>query len=303
MSERISGAGTGIGFYLPFLVGDALLLLAAGVVWGQAHRPMTPVEVTAVAGCVGLGAWLGVWPFRLRHLAEMRLTDVLGLRSAVAQINRFEELGQRIETATSQWQRVQDQAGQTAAAVAAVAEKMAAEHKEFQTFLERADHTEREHLRLEVSKLRRAEGDWLQAQVRVLDHVYALYRAGVHSGQENLIEQLTQFQNACRDAVRRLGLGVIQVPRGAAFDSESMQVPGSIEATPATGWVEETLATGYVYQGQLLRKVLVALCPGAIVTGEARSESFGAQPPEPTGADGTPGAAVMDGAGGSEVPR
>ena len=58
-------------------------------------------------------------------------------------------------------------------------------------------------VRLEVEKLRRAEGEWLQVLVRVLDHVYALHLGALRSGQPNLIEQLSNFQNACRDAARR----------------------------------------------------------------------------------------------------
>ena len=39
---------------------------------------------------------------------------------------------------------------------------MTAEARAFQQFLDKANDTERNHLRLEVEKLRRAEGDWLQ---------------------------------------------------------------------------------------------------------------------------------------------
>jgi hypothetical protein len=68
--------------------------------------------------------------------------------------------------------------------------------------LARSDEDQRSgknHLRLEIEKLRRGEGEWLQVMVRVLDHVQALHLAGQRSGQRNLIEQLTHFQNSCRD--------------------------------------------------------------------------------------------------------
>jgi len=63
-----------------------------------------------------------------------------------------------------------------------------------------------QHLELETAKLRRAEGDWLQVTVRILDHVFALYVAAARSGQPRLAEQIAAFQNACRDAARRVGL-------------------------------------------------------------------------------------------------
>ena len=57
-----------------------------------------------------------------------------------------------------------------------------------------------------MDKLRKMEGDWLKVAVQILDHVFALFRAAERSGQPALIEQLGQFQNACRDAARRIGL-------------------------------------------------------------------------------------------------
>jgi molecular chaperone GrpE (heat shock protein) len=267
-----------MGFLVPFLVGDVLLLGAALVIWGQGHRPMTEVEVGAFAGCVGLGALLAVWPFRLQQQAAERQAQTASLGDAVAQIGRVEELAGRIEAATALWQRVQDAAGRAAGAAGEIGDRIAAEHKEFRQFIEQADRTEREHLRLEVNKLRRAEGDWLQAQVRMLDHVYALYVAGVRSGQERIAEQLGQFQNACREAVRRVGLVVLQVPPGTAFETQTMQTMGSdgqVGEAPPTAVVEDTVATGFVFQGQLLRKAVVTVRNAESEGAVSGTDSFG----------------------------
>src|ERR1051325_12049960 len=87
-----------------------------------------------------------------------------------------------------------------------IAQDMAAEVKAFNEFLQRARTDERSALQLEVDKLRRGETEWLQVIVRMLDHVYALHQAALRSRQPSLIEQLGNFQNACRDAARRIGL-------------------------------------------------------------------------------------------------
>jgi len=42
--------------------------------------------------------------------------------------------------------------------------------------------SEKTTLRLEVEKLRRGELEWLQALVHILDHVFALHTAAMHSG-------------------------------------------------------------------------------------------------------------------------
>ena len=46
-----------------------------------------------------------------------------------------------------------------------VADKMAAEAKAFAEFLQKANDTEKSHLRLEVEKFRRGESQWLAARM------------------------------------------------------------------------------------------------------------------------------------------
>ena len=90
--------------------------------------------------------------------------------------------------------------------------------------MQRANDSERATLRLEVEKLRRAEADWLQVLVRMLDHVYALHQGALRSGQPMLIEQVGNFQNACRDAARRVGLTPFTANEAEPFDAQRHQL-------------------------------------------------------------------------------
>jgi hypothetical protein len=124
--------------------------------------------------------------------------------------------------------------------------------------MQKANDSEKATLRLEVEKLRRGESQWLQVLVHLLDHVFALHQAGARSGQPNLQEQLGQFQDACRDIVRRVGLMPMEAAPDEPFDEERHQLleGQSVTSEPR---VAHTLATGYTYQGQMLRRTLVAL--------------------------------------------
>lgn len=284
MKEQQSVATRGPGFFLPFLLGDGLLLIAAWALYGQASRPMTPYELGAFTLCVAFGAWLAVWPFRLRHAAELQQAETAELSNTLAQIQRVEETARRIELATGQWQTVQEHAGRTMTAAREITDRMAAEQKEFRAFMDAAQNAERDHLRLEVNKLRRGEGDWLQVVVRMLDHVYALYLAGLRSGQPNLAEQFTHFQNACRDAVRRVGLVILVAPSEAPYDADAFQLYDPNAPVPDGAVVAETVATGYSFQGKLLRRPVVVLKPApASVSTPAGAESFGTEPPPDPG--------------------
>ena len=118
--------------------------------------------------------------------------------------------------------------------------------------------TEKGALRLEVEKLRRSEGEWLQVVVRILDHIFALHNAAARSGQPELAENIGQFQNACRDAARRVGVTPFSAAPEEKYDAQKHRAHG-VENPPAEAVVAETLAPGLTFQGRLIRPALVRL--------------------------------------------
>jgi molecular chaperone GrpE (heat shock protein) len=116
----------------------------------------------------------------------------------------------------------------------------------------------------------------------MLDHVYALRQGAVLSGKPALIEQITHFQNACRDAARRIGLVPFVAGPEEVFDERRHCVADSKTAAPGAH-ISETVATGYTFQGQLLRPALVRLS-------ETEPSSAGTLPAEPVASTGEVGA-------------
>ncbi len=263
MSERKPEAVGGLRLLAPFLIGDIVLLGAAFLIFWQAHRPMTPVEVIVVAACTALGAFLGAWPFVLQHRAVLTLAEADRLTDSVAQIHQVELVADRIAAATSQWQTAQDHATKAVNAAREIAERMSRETRDFFAFFEKADQNEKAHLRLEVEKLHRAEADWLQVLVRILDHVYALQQAAVRSGKPNVANQITVFQEACRDAARRVGLVAVTVDPGTPFDPKLHQPVDPNAPVPEAAVIAQVVGTGYHFQGRPLRPVVVTLKPAA----------------------------------------
>ncbi len=216
-------------------------------------------QIFFVVVCVAGGACLGIMPFLLEYRLAHKLADARTLTSVLAQIKNVEQLAGQIGAATGQWQGVQEQADKTALIAKNIGERMSAEVKAFTDFLEKANDSEKSTLRLEVDKLRRAENDWLQVLVRVMDHVYALHAGAVRSGQPRVMEQVGNFQSACRDAVRRLGI-VPYVAEPAELFDEKRHQPVEANGKPHPGTlIEETIATGYLFQGRLMRPALVRL--------------------------------------------
>jgi molecular chaperone GrpE (heat shock protein) len=198
-------------------------------------------------------------PFLLEYRFAVRLAEARGLNTAVEQLRKLEALASQINGATGQWQTVHEHAGKVAALAQGIADRMGAEAKAFSQFVERANDGERATLRLEVEKLRRAENEWLQVLVRILDHVHALHAGALRSGQPNLSEQLGHFQNACREAARRVGLTPFAASPAEPFDSSRHQLADGTKPPQNAGLVAETVATGYTFQGRMLRLALVRM--------------------------------------------
>ena len=242
----------------PFLIADAVLLAAAGILVAFAPSA-TAWWMLGLIVSVGLAAWLGVTPFLVEYKAEVKFAESNSLVGAVEQLQNLRTFTNQISFATAQWQVVQEQATGTVASARQLAERMSAEAKAFGEFMQKANDGERAVLLLQVYKLQRGQAEWLQVLISVMDHVYALYLAGCRSGQQSIVDQLGRFQNACREVIRKVGLVPFEVATEAAFDANVHQLLGGDAPTAADARISGTLAPGYSFQGQIIRNALVAL--------------------------------------------
>jgi len=246
----------------PFLAANAALLAVAALVIARAAHPITQTEFILATATGALGALLGCLPFILEYRATKKLVEINATTTVAEQLQDLKKYSAQVATATDQWARVQEttkgDAEKTVAAAREITERMTVEIREFNEFQVKLNDTEKGALRLEVEKLRRAEGEWLQVVARILDHIFALHTAAARSGQPELAAQIAQFQNACRDAARRVGLAPFEAAPEEKFDAERHRAHG-VETPPATGVVAETLAPGLTFQGRLIRSALVRL--------------------------------------------
>jgi molecular chaperone GrpE (heat shock protein) len=242
---------------LPFVIGD-VLLIAAAVYVALYGSFLGQWQYVAIIGALAFGAWLLAWPFVLEFRAAAKLAESAALDNVTAKIQDLDKVSASISSAILEWQHLQQTSAQTTTAAQHIAEQMTAEARNFGEVMSKLHDNEKNHLRLEVEKLRRAEGDWLGVTVRLLDHIHALHQAGLRSGQRNVIEQLTSFQNACRDTARRLGVVPVLPETGVPFNSEAHQLlEGSKPANGAI--VGDIIAPGYTFQGQVIRLPVVAV--------------------------------------------
>lgn len=258
----------------PFFLGDAAMLGLAYFIYYETRGPLGRWEFAACAICVALGAALAVWPFVLDHRARLKQIDRDALGSVSEKLQSLEQIAAQISGATNDWQSVQLSAEKTNLSAREISERMAAEARDFAEFMRKTNDTEKATLRLEVEKLRRAELDWLQVLVHVLDHVHAVHASAVRAGQTRAAEQLAQFRNACHDAARRVGLAVFVPAPGDDFDPQRHQNAES-ETTPAGAKVGEIVAAGFTFQGRLVR-------PAAVRVAAQPPSPPSSRPPEAT---------------------
>jgi molecular chaperone GrpE (heat shock protein) len=245
----------------PFLLFDVILLALAGFLLSQAAKPLGTVEIAAVCALGIIGAWVAVTPFLRDQSAAVKLYEQANLSGTLAQIGELESVAQKIALASSQWQGVQETSARTVSTASALVDRMSSEAKAFSNLLTEADQREKQNLRLELEKVRRGEQEQLQVLVHLLDHVYALYLAGIRSGQDGLVAQLSQFRAAVQDATRRIGLVVHEAKPGDGFDPNLHQTINGSD--PAAGTpIDHCVACGYSYQGQGLRRIVVSTGAG-----------------------------------------
>jgi molecular chaperone GrpE (heat shock protein) len=274
----------------PFILADVLLLVVCAWLINKLlpARSTGDYLIVAIAATAWIiGAFICIWPWLIEFKAQTQQFQNESLTDALKQIERLEEIGARVQSATASWQMAQDSALRVTQAAKEIQDRIKTDSKDFMEFAERINNDEKQNLRLEVEKLRRTEAEWLQVAARMLDHTFALTAAAARSGQPNLVTQMTNFQTACRDAARRVGLIPFHPAAGDAFDERSQQLEDA-NAKPEEGAVvADVLATGFTFQGQLLRKALVRVSqngsPGEAQPTETIQETpvFKPEPPEP----------------------
>jgi molecular chaperone GrpE (heat shock protein) len=263
----------------PFFLGDAILVGLAWFIYYESRTPTGAVEIIAYLVCFSVGAWLSVIPFLRQYEADLKFADSDNLVNATAQIQNLDQLAAQIGYATSQWQLIRDSADKTANTAKSIAEGMAAEVKAFNEFIQKTNEGEKATLRLENDKLRRTEIEWLQVIVRILDHVFALHHAALQSKQVGVAEQISKFQAACVDVVRRMGLVPFIAAAEEPFDAQRHKLlDGEPAGAEDKAIVEETLAPGFTFQGKLVRPALVRL--RAESTPETPAETVAEAPTE-----------------------
>jgi molecular chaperone GrpE (heat shock protein) len=246
----------------PFYLADLLLCAVIFFVLNQLGAFEGTTDMLIVVACLvvaAIAAWISVLPWLKEHHAATQLSDSSNLKSSLEQIRSVEKVADLIRQSNSQWQGVQDASARTLTSAREITDKMKLEADEFMKFISTAHDQERAGLRLEVEKLRRMEADWIKVAVQMLDHVFALARAAERSGQQQLIKQLQQFQNACRDVARRMGLAAFVPAAGEPFDHRAHQLPNPQMTAQEGDRIKDVLASGFTYQGQLLRRSLVLL--------------------------------------------
>jgi molecular chaperone GrpE (heat shock protein) len=235
-----------------------VLLAAAWFFIQRSPHPISQTLIIVASSCAALGAILGCLPFILDYRTSAKTIDASALGSISEKIQNLEKLAAQISAATKEWTNVQTQAEKISNGASDIAARMAEEVRQFSDFMQKMNDSEKAALRLEVEKLRRAEGDWLQVLVRILDHVFALHAAAERSGQPKLTDQISSFQGACLDVARRIGLLPFAPAPDEPFDSAQHQTVDGVKAGDGAV-VSETVAAGYTFQGKLLRRALVQL--------------------------------------------
>ncbi len=247
----------------PFLLGDAVTVTMAYLIYWQSPQPMGLWQVGLAVLCVAGGACLSITPFLLEYWVVARLAETRALTAPVEQLRKLESMTVPTNAAAGQKQSLPEEASEADAAGKGTLQRKGVGVHGGTGFMQPIHDSAKTDLPLEVETLHRLQGDWLQALMQVLDHVYALQLGALRSGQPNLIEQIGTFQDACREAAERIGLSPFIAEPAERFDAQRYQRVEANGPVPAHATVAETITPGYTFHGHLLRPALVRLVKSA----------------------------------------
>lgn len=244
---------------VPFLVSAVILDVIGWYIMKTSPHPISNLTGGLVAVCVVSGAVISVLPFLWDAKASLRSEELDTLAMSAGQLRDVQKVVDSITTATAQWMTVQEYSTAAVDSARSISDGITEEAKRFSEFMAQANDREKSALKLEVDKLKRGEAEWLQVVVVMMDHVHALYHAGLRSGQQNVVNQLTNFRAACFEAARRMGLVSYIAEAGDVFDGERHQWVKGEGEVPKDSKVRVTVAMGLSFQGQQIRKAVVEL--------------------------------------------
>ena len=255
----------------PFLLGDFSVLVAAAVLAWLAHTGELPWSLglgAVIAAAVAIGAWILVTPFLREHDGRLKLLEHAGLSDTLSQIRQLEGVASAVTAAGNQVVATERGLALANEAARSLMDEMHAERRAFAESMRRQDEQERQTLRLELDKLRRGEEESLKVICHLLDHNYAVFLAGVRSGQPELAQQLGNFRAACLDAVRRLGIVSHEAQAGDAFLPDTHQTEDG-RIPPEGSKVAGTVACGYSIRGMPVRPIIVQIAGEALPAAES----------------------------------
>src|SRR5579863_9164054 len=161
----------------PFLAADALFVGTGGLLLWLGHRPLLWWEAALIVICIAAAAGSFIFPFARRNHDDQALAQARLLAQTSLKLQQLDQVAAQITGATNQWREYHEQSGKSAAEAKAVAESMSVEARKTAELLQKGNDVEKGNLRLEVEKLRRAEAEWIQIVVHILDHVFAIFQA------------------------------------------------------------------------------------------------------------------------------
>ncbi|MCD8535252.1 MAG: nucleotide exchange factor GrpE [Verrucomicrobia bacterium] len=250
--------------FVPFIIADVTLLAIAFAVVLQAGKPIGLPEILLVTVCSVAGAMFMTYPFRKQFDLQVQEANAERLNLAVCRLQAVENLATRMESVTSQWNQIEKKAEESMDRTEDISRDMIQEAQSFREFLKNASSEEVQHLKLLVDKLKKAEKDWLQVIMAMMDHCTALKWAATKSGNPNLAQQISNFHFQLCEVVRQVGLTLHESHAGDNFDEELHQVGESNgqQLNLSNAVIRETKSVAMKFRGVIVRKALVLVESG-----------------------------------------
>ena len=245
----------------PYLLGDALLLALACAIGLATERPLSPVALTAVFGCVAFGSILGALPFLLDFLAQQRAAAALLQQKLDLQGLKLQQAADTLAATSAQLKAAHEAAARAVHAADNLPYRLQEKVAEFTTQLQERDDEEKAAMAKELEALRDAEGQRLatlvhsiQTATKEFSAIEQAARTALEGARREATEAVPALAAALGAATTRAeaALGTAITRAESAIDQTTTRAQSALAATEAQA--REAIASAEALANRLLER-------------------------------------------------
>jgi hypothetical protein len=227
---------------LPFIVGDAALLLLAGFIAVRHPNPLSPLPLLVITGCVAAGCLAFIVPIVINYVRDQEEVAGTLRRELSEQFKRLMAASEHLQHSTVQLKSIEEIATKNLQTAERLPYRLQEKIAEFNQQLAETENEEKEALEQELATLRSAENERLTTTADRIAKTVAEWTK-LEAGTRQQLAAAVQLHEKLIAVLAAID-GKIAALEMAAKNAERLPAPPAITLVPAVPAREPPVVAG-----------------------------------------------------------